>query len=324
MKTYAISPFVVPVSAIGLGTMIFHPDTRERDFSLLNAFVENGGTYVDTAEVYGAVEEHGYSEMVIGDWLAQDTSRREKIVLASKGLIPGYCAPIHPGGAVISPDTIHKAIDGSLERLKTGHLDIWMFHRDDLSQPVGPLVDALDEEVKQGRLLAYGASNWSVQRIDEAIAYANANGKVAMMSSSPNFSLALANEPFWPDTVVVGKEDKKWFEQNKLLVVAWSALGRGFFAKGNPGEKSDADLVRVFYSDENFARKERAEKLGAHKGMSMFEVALGYVINQPFPVVALNGAQTPEEVASSMRAGGLKLSAEECAWLDMSSNEKPF
>ena len=325
MRTFSIPPLKQPVSAVGLGTMIFHPDTRARDFSLLDAFVDNGGTYVDTAEVYGAVEEHGYSEMVIGDWLEANPSRREKIILASKGLIPGYCAPLHPGGAVISPDSIHQAIDGSLQRLKTDYLDIWMFHRDDLSQPVGPLVEALDEEVRQGRIHAYGASNWSVARIGEAVEYALANGRAAMMSSSPNFSLAQANEPFWPDTVMVSAADKAWFEQREnFLVVAWSALGRGFFAKGNPADTSDPDLTRVFYSDNNFARKARAEEFGAVRNMSMFEIALGYVISQRFPVVALNGAQTPAEVASSAKAGALQLSAAECAWLELSSDEKPF
>ena len=85
MKTYSLPSINKPVSAIGLGTMIFHPDSKGRDFSLLDAFVANGGTYVDTAEVYGAVEEHGYSEMVIGDWSEANPDMREKIVLATKG-----------------------------------------------------------------------------------------------------------------------------------------------------------------------------------------------------------------------------------------------
>ncbi len=324
MKTYMIDPFNVPVSAIGMGTMIFHPDSAERDFSLLDAFVENGGTYIDTAEVYGAVEEHGYSEMVIGDWLAARPGMRDKIVLASKGLITGYCAPLHPGGAVIDPPSIHRAIDGSLARLKTDCLDVWMFHRDRPDHPVGPLVDALDEEVKAGRIKAYGASNWSTARIQESIDYARANGKAEMMSSSPNFSLAKANEPFWPETVVTDEADRQWFGANNFLLVAWSALGRGFFARANPEDRSDEDLVRVFYSDENFERKRRAEEFGEAKGMNMFEVALAYVISQDFPVVALNGAETPEQVTSSAKAGDLQLSAAERSWLDLTSDNKPF
>jgi aryl-alcohol dehydrogenase-like predicted oxidoreductase len=279
MKTYSVAPLSKPVSAIGMGTMIFHPDTAERDFTLLDAFVEGAGTYVDTAEVYGAVEERGYSEMVIGDWLAARPGMRERIVLASKGLIPGYCAPLHPGGAIIDPPSIHRAIEGSLKRLKTDYLDIWMFHRDDPSLPVGPLVDALDEEVRAGRIKAYGGSNWSTARIQQAIDYARANGKAGMMSSSPNFSLASANEPFWPGTVVTSEADRRWFAKNRFLLVAWSALGRGFFAKADPADKSDADLVRVFYSDANFERKRRAEALGTARHMNMFEIALAYVIS---------------------------------------------
>ncbi|MCP4380728.1 MAG: aldo/keto reductase [Hyphomicrobiales bacterium] len=324
MRTHSIPGLGKPASVIGLGTMIFHPDTQARDFSLLDAFVDGGGTYVDTAEVYGAVEEHGYSEMVIGDWLAANPARRESIILASKGLIPGYCAPIHPGGAKINPESIHKAIDGSLQRLKTDYLDIWMFHRDEPGHPVGPLVDALDEEVRASRLKAYGASNWTTSRIQEAIDYARANGKAAMMSSSPNFSLARANEPFWPDTVVTDEQDRAWFAANDFLLVAWSALGRGYFAKADPDDQSDADLVRVFYSDANFERKRRAEAFAATKGLSMFEVALGYVVNQDFPVVALNGAETPEQIANSARAGDLRLERAERDWLDLTSDTKPF
>ncbi|MEM7128434.1 MAG: aldo/keto reductase [Chloroflexota bacterium] len=324
MKYIEIKEINKPLSVIGMGTMILHPDTQERDFSLLDAFVENGGTYIDTAEVYGAVEEYGYSEMVIGDWLVARPGMREKIVLASKGLITGYCAPLHPGGAKIDPESVHHAIDGSLERLKTDYLDIWMFHRDNLAHPVGPLVDALDEEVRKGRIKAYGASNWSTERIQEAIEYARTNGKAEMMSSSPNFSLAKANEPYWPETVTTGEEDKKWFEKNNFLLVAWSALGRGFFARGDASDKSDEDLVRVFYSDANFERKRRAEAFGQERNMNMFEIALAYVISQEFPVIALNGAETPAEVASSAKAGDLTLAPAERDWLDLSSNSKPF
>lgn len=324
MKTYHLRPISNPVSAIGLGTMIFHPDTAERDFSLLDSFVAHGGTYVDTAEVYGKVEEHGYSEMVIGEWLNTREGMRDRIIVATKGLIPGYCAPLHPGGATIDPPSIHRAIEGSLERLKTDHLDIWMFHRDAPAHPVGPLVDALDEEVNAGRIRSYGASNWTTARLQEAIEYARRTGKAEMTSSSPHFSLARANEPYWPDTVVTDEADRRWFAENNFLLVAWSALGRGFFAKADPADRSDADLVRTFYSDANFERKRRAEEFGEAKGLSMFEIALAYAISQDFPVVALNGAETPEQVASSAHAGALHLRPAERDWLDLTSDLRPF
>jgi len=324
MRTHALPSIPVPASVIGLGTMIFHPDTEDRDFALLDAFVDNGGTYIDTAEVYGAVEEHGYSEMVIGKWLERRPGMRDRIVLATKGLIPGFCAPLHPGGAVISPDAIDSAIAGSTDRLRTDRLDIWMFHRDDEQLPVGPLVERLHENVAAGRIRSYGASNWSTRRVQDAITYAETNGLTPMQSASPQFSLAKAKEPYWPDTVVTSGEDQDWFADRKLLLVAWSSLGRGFFARANREDLSDDDLVRVFYSEDNFARKERAEALGRHKGLSMFEVALAYVTSQAFPVVALAGAATPQEVESSLRAGDLELSAPERDWLDLTTDQRPY
>ncbi|MDD9884393.1 MAG: aldo/keto reductase [Gammaproteobacteria bacterium] len=324
MRTFQLNAIDVPASVIGLGTMIFHPDTRDRDFALLDAYTAAGGTYIDTAEVYGAVEEHGHSETVIGEWLAARPGMRARIVLASKGLIPGYCAPLHPGGASIGPEQIHRAIDGSLARLQSDSMDIWMFHRDDPKLAVAPLVDALDEEIRRGRIRAWGASNWTAARLQQAMDYAASAGKARPVASSPHFSLARANEPYWPDTVVTDAADRAWFASANMPLVAWSSLGRGFFAHGVEGDRSDAELVRVFYSADNFARKKRLTEFAAARGRSIFELALAWVTNQEFPVVALCGPQTVDEVADCMRAGDLRLSAAERDWLDLATEARPF
>ncbi|WP_133013518.1 aldo/keto reductase [Marinomonas flavescens] len=324
MKTFYIDGINKQCSAIGMGTMIFGLDTKERDFKLLDAFIENGGTYIDTAEVYGVPEEHGYSETVIGEWLNNNKDIREKIILCSKGLITGYCAPLHgEGGAKITPEYIKSAITGSLERLQTDYLDIWMFHRDDTSKSVNELMDALHDEVTQGRIKAFGASNWSIERIQEANQYAESKGQAKMIASSPQFSLAIAKEPFWPETESMDLEKRKWFIDNKFPLMAWSSLGRGFFTRADRNDLSDADLVRTYYNDDNFERKERAELLAKAKGLTMFEVALAYIINQPFPVIALNGAESPEQIVSSSLASDIVLSEEECDWLDLTSNSIP-
>ena len=155
------------------------------------------------------------------------------------------------------------------------------------------------------------------ERIKEANAYANANGSIGMAVSSPHFSLAEAKEPYWPDTVVTRAEDVEWYVQNQFPLIAWSSLGRGFFAKGSPDYTDDKDLMRVFYSDANFERKRRAEELAKEKKAKSIEIALAYVINQEFPAIALVGPVNKAEVDSCVVGAGIELSEREKKWLNL-------
>ena len=286
MKTITIEGISKPLSVLGMGTMIFAPEKKDLCFSILDTFIANGGTTIDTAEVYGAPEEYGYSETTIGMWLSERKCR-EDIVLISKGCIPDTCKPIHPDGLAVTPEHIHRAIDGSLERLQTDYLDMWLLHRDDESKPVGPIMDALHEEVTRGRIKTFGGSNWTVQRIQEANDYARSKGQKEMTASSPHFCFAVAKEPYWPHTVVTTAEDKAWFEKTKLPLLAWSSTGRGFFAKGAEDYQEDPNLVRVYYNEENFEKLKRAEIVGKNKGLNRIEIAIAYTQNQKFPVISL-------------------------------------
>jgi len=232
MKTIKIDGIKKPISVLGLGTMIFHPRKKGQCFSILDTFVENEGTLIDTAEIYGDPEQFGYSESTIGMWL-EERKCRENVVIMSKGCIPDTCEALHPNGLKVSPKHIHAAISGSLERLKTTYLDIWVLHRDDPNVGVGDIVEALNEEVKSGRIRTFGGSNWQVKRLEEANEYAKKHGLQGFSVSSPHFCLATAKEPYWPNTAYVTAEDKHWYEKTKLPLFAWSSTGRGFFAKGS-------------------------------------------------------------------------------------------
>ena len=125
---------------------------------LLDAFFEAGGNLFDTAFVYGA----GHTETLLGDWLA-NRGVREQSVIIGKGAHTPLCYP----------DVIGKQLTQSLDRLKTDHVDIYFMHRDNPDVPVGEFVDAMDAEVKAGRIRGpFGGSNWTRERMDEAIAYA--------------------------------------------------------------------------------------------------------------------------------------------------------
>lgn len=304
-----------PVSVIGLGTMIMAPDKKELSWSILDAFVAQGGTLIDTAEIYGDPEHYGYSEQTIGMWL-RERGCRKQIVLMSKGCIPDTCVPLHGEGLAIAPEWIHKAIAGSLKRLQTDYLDLWLLHRDDPAVPVGEIVEALNREIEAGTIRAYGGSNWTTERLAEANAYAEAHGLVGMAASSPQFSLATANEPFWPTTTYVDGKTRAWHEETGLPVLAWSALGRGFVKYGDPADLSRPDLVRTFYSEANFAKMDRAAQMAEKLGVTKADIALAYVTSQRFPAVALVGPGSAEHVAVCTRSADIPLSERDIAWLD--------
>lgn len=316
MKMIRIAGIDKNISVLGLGTMIFAPSKKELCFSILDTFVSQGGTAIDTAEVYGDPEEHGHSETTIGMWL-QERDCRESVVLISKGCIPNTCKPIHPNGLDITPQHIHASITGSLQRLQTEYIDLWFLHRDDESKPVGPMIEALNKEVERGRIKTFGGSNWRTERIQEANEYAQRNGLRGMSASSPHFCLATAQEPYWPNTVVTTEADKAWFERTNTPLFAWSSTGRGFFAKGSRDYLADPNLVRVYYNDENFKKLKRAEELGKAKGMNRIEIAIAYISNQKFPVVSLAGPETHEQVRSCIRALEAQLSKEELDFLEL-------
>lgn len=315
MRTIQINGTSKDSTVLGLGTMIFAPTKKDLCFEILENFTSHGGSFVDTAEIYGDPEQYGYSEETIGMWL-EETGKREEIVLCSKGLIPDTCEPIHPNGLDITPNHLHAAIEGSLERLRTDYLDVWLFHRDNPSYEVGPLVEACNEEIEKGHIRAYGGSNWTAARIEEANSYALAHGLQPMSLSSSHFSLAKAKEPYWPNTVVVTPQEQKWYVQNRFPLAAWSSLGRGFVAKGSPDYNEDENLVRVFYNDANFARLARAAEIGKTRGLNKIETALAYVLSQSFPTIALVGAANKAEMLSCLKAAETVLTPQELAQLE--------
>lgn len=317
MKKIKIPNLTKELSVLGLGTMIFAPNKKELSFGILDNFVDNGGTLIDTAEIYGDPEQYGYSEATIGMWF-ESRRKREEVVLLTKGCIPNSCKPIHPEGLEISPRCINTAIEGSLKRLKTDYIDIWLLHRDDTSKEVGPIVEALNQQIRKGNILSYGGSNWTRVRIDEANTYAKEKGLIGMSASSPHFCLANTIEPYFgSSTVETSKEDKEWHIKNNFPLFAWSALGRGFFAKGDRNFDGDPNLVRVYYSEENFEKLRRAEELGKAKGLTRAEIAIAYVVNQKFPVSALVGPSNNAHMLSCIKGANGILSDKEIQWLEL-------
>ncbi|MBZ9908104.1 aldo/keto reductase [Mesorhizobium sp. BR115XR7A] len=291
-----------PTSVVALGFEDFR--TFSSGSILLDAFFEAGGNLFDTGYVYGG----GYTETLLGQWL-RNRGVREQSVIIAKGAHSPLCYP----------DVIAKQLAQSLDRLQTDHVDIYFMHRDNPDVPVGEFVDAMDAEVKAGRIRGpFGGSNWTMQRMDEAIAYAERTGKQKPGALSNNFSLAEMLEPIWAGCITSSTDDwKAWLTSRQMPNFAWSSQGRGFFTDRAGRDRLDSEeLVRVWYSERNFGRRDRAIELAARLRKSPIHIALAYVLNQPFPSVPLIGPRTLGELDDSLRALDIALSPAELEWLD--------
>jgi predicted dehydrogenase/aryl-alcohol dehydrogenase-like predicted oxidoreductase len=299
---HAIPGLPKPASVLALGFEDF------RSFSsgaiLLDAFFEAGGNLFDTGYVYGG----GYTERLLGEWL-KNRGVREQSVVIGKGAHSPLCYP----------DVIGKQLAQSLDRLQADHVDIYFMHRDNPDVPVGEFVDAMDREVKAGRIRGpFGGSNWTVARMDEAIAYAERTGKQKPGALSNNFSLAEMLVPIWPGCVTASTDEwKAWLTARQMPNFAWSSQARGFFTERAGRDKRDnEEMVRTWYSEQNFQRRDRAIELAQRLGKSPIHVALAYVLAQPFPSVPLIGPRTLDELDDSLGALDMSLSKDDLEWLD--------
>lgn len=309
MRTRFFAPLGRELSRLVLGSMALHTDRLEESFALLDAWRALGGNVIDTAHLYSA----GASERALGAWL-EARGGRDDLVILGKG------AHHNPDRRRVTPEDITCDLRDSLARLRTGWIDLYLLHRDDPDVPVAPIVEALNEHLRAGRIRAFGGSNWTPERLEAANAYAAARGLTGFCASSPHLSLAVPNGEIW--TGCVDCRDPKpaaWYRRTQMPVFAWSSQARGFFSGAfRPDEpERDEAVTRIFYSEGNWARLRRAGELGRRKGgFSALQVALAWVLHQPYPVYALIGPANPAELEESVRALELELTPEEVAWLD--------
>ena len=312
-----ISGIDKPVSRLVQGTMWMNAGNLDAAFAALDAFHAAGGNCFDTAHIYGG----GDNERAVGQWI-HSRGVRDEVVILAKG------AHHSQDRKRVTPFDIQSDIHDSLARFKVDHLDLYLLHHDDPSQPVGPLVETLHAAREAGQIHAYGGSNWTVERLREVNAYAAAHGLTPFVVSSPQFSLAVQQVAPWVDCESLsgpaGEPARAWCRQNGVTLFVWSSLAGGFFSgrfrRDNLDtltELYDQLAVKVYCIEENFQRQDRAQELAAGKGVTVPHIALAYVYNQPEGIHALSGARTPEEVRVNVEATEIVLTAEEIAYLEL-------
>lgn len=275
-------------------------------------FYARGGNTFDTGYIYGG----GKIEPLLGRWI-KNRGLRDKVVVIGKGAHTPHC----------DPESITRQLNETLERLQTDYLDLYLMHRDNLEYNVGDFIDVLDEHQRAGRIKAFGASNWTVARYDEANRYARENGKAGFVALSNHFGLARALDVPWAGCQhATDPQTQAWLRKEQIALFPWSSQARGFFAPGrsHPDDHSDPELVRCYYSPDNFERLRRAELLGQQRGVAATAIALAYVLAQPFPTFPLIGPRTVQETRTSTDALAITLTDDEREWLNLTTDTQPF
>ncbi len=303
MKYGRVAGVDLPVSRLIMG--VDNQKVAPHAFAMFDDYVERGGNVFDCAWVYGS----GACEKTLGHWVKTRGVRRDVVIL-DKGAHTPNC----------NPEALSRQFKESLERLQMDYVDIYMLHRDNPEVPIGEFVEVLNEHKKAGRMKAFGGSNWTLERVAAANEYAKTKGLTGFSAVSNQLSLARMVEPPWKGCLTASDaKSRAWFEQTQTALMPWSSQARGFFLPGraNPSDRSDAELARCWYAEDNFQRLERVNRLAAERGVEPINVALAWVLAQPFPTFPLIGPRQIAETASSFRALEIELTPREVKWLNL-------
>ncbi|MFI9646655.1 aldo/keto reductase [Streptomyces sp. NPDC052040] len=303
------------VSRLVLGTMNFGPQTEEGDsHSIMDAALDAGINFFDTANVYGWGENKGRTETIIGNWLAQDGGRRDKVVLATK--VYGNMAAdgeAWPNHDRLSALNIRRAVDASLKRLQTDHIDVYQFHHIDRRTPFEEIWQAVDVLVQQGKILYAGSSNFPGYKIAQANeTAARRGGTLGLVSEQCLYNLAerRAEMEILPAARDYG-----------LGVIPWSPLHGGLLGgvikkEAEGGRRTSGRAADSLANTTIRAQIQAYEDLLDKHGLEPGETALAWLLTRPGVTGPIVGPRTAGQLQSALRAVELELSDEVLAGLE--------
>lgn len=312
-----LEPFPICLGSVYFGTEI----SKEQSFAVLDAFLEAGGNFVDTAHIYAAWLEGGVgtSERTIGEWI-RTRGVRDQIILGTKGAHPPMDAKVKIGRC--AREQIDQDLDESLDRLGLDTIDIYWLHFDEPERPVGEIIESLADFREDGRIKSYGASNWKGERIQAANAYAQEHGLPPFVASQPFWNFASDPPDTVPDAEALCSDDptRRSAAVSAIPLVPYSSQANGFFGAANvkwarAGFEGEAPTAAKYDSPRNRQRLLRAIELGEKKGATANQIGLGYLMSHPFPVYPIVGTGNPEHLRDAMGAPAFSLSSAECAAL---------
>ncbi|QHW30939.1 aldo/keto reductase [Paenibacillus rhizovicinus] len=322
MRTNRIANTELQPSVICLGTSGYGSEiARDTAFQLMDLYREQGGNFLDSANIYDDWAGMGksLSEKTVGAWL-KERGCRDRIVLATKGA--------HPDLATMDVSRLGRAeilhdLHDSLSNLQTDYIDLYWLHRDDPNAAVEDIVDLLNEQVRKGKIRAFGCSNWPLARLRAANDYASRSGLLGFAANQPLWNLAVLTPGVLEGSTVAMMDDETaaYHAASGLAAVPFSSQANGFFSgryvRGQKPEKGGRSaIVKAMYAnDASFDRLDRANRLAEELNTTPTRIALAYLTSHSFPVFPIIGVSKPAYLLDSCAAGELRLSAEQVSEL---------
>lgn len=283
---------------------------RDASFAVLDAYFEAGGNFIDTADAYNKwVPGHtgGESERLIGEWL-KSRNVRDEIIVATK---VGSGGPDVEAG--LSTNKIHRAVEGSLERLGVDHIDLYYAHRDDADTPLEETLRGFDALVRAGKVRAIGASNYSAARLQQALEVSKKNGLSTYAVLQPEYNLVSRDE--------LEGDLAKVAMSNGIAVATYYSLASGFLSdkyhKGATSNSPRAAKVQEYLDNPvAMTRLEALRAVADKHGARPAQIAIAWQLHKPFVTTPIASATKPAQVQELVEAVYIKLDADDMKRLD--------
>lgn len=312
-----LCPSVLSLGTAGMGADI----DRETSMRMLDAYLDKGGNFVDTARVYNdwIPGEKNRSEKLVGAWLKERGSRA-RVILATKGGHPDLATMHIPR---LSAPEIIADLEASLNHLQVDTIDLYWLHRDDPNRPVAEILETLAEQARAGKIRWYGCSNWRLSRIQEAQEYAAQNSIPGFVSVQNLWNLAKIEVKNVTDPTLVVMDEPLWeyHHQAQLAAIPFTSQAQGLFQKLENGQtdRLSPGMRKMYLTQETEARFQRMQELKAQTGLSTGQIVLGYLTGQPFPTFPVVGPQNMAQLEDCLTAADVRLTANQIDFLTKSA-----
>ncbi len=304
----------IEVAPLMLGGNVFGWNIDEpTSFTVLDSFVDGGFDFVDTADVYSAWKpgnKGGESETVIGNWM-KSRGNRAKVIIATK--VGMELAPDKKG---LSSAYIMRAVEDSLVRLQTDYIDLYQSHKDDLETPLEESLAAYDHLIKQGKVRAIGASNYTGARLTDALGVSAANGLVSYTCLQPHYNLY--------ERTGYEEDLEKVALANNLGVIPYFSLASGFLtgkyrSEADFGKSARGGNMGKYLNERGFRILDALDAVAKEYATKPAMVALAWLMARPSITAPIASATNVDQVAELIMATRLTLSADAIELLNIAS-----